>query len=318
MSLFAIANPKHHVRASVLLAGALAFLGLASPAHAAGAKPKAAPAAKAKAAEPARTTAPKLGVAEILRRHEAARGGAKAWKAVQAMSLSGKMDAGTADSEARSRRIALGTGAGTRKGRRELAAAGHAPEIEKQVQLPFKLEMARPNRSRLEVEFDGKTAVQVYDGTSGWKVRPFLNKNEVEPFTEQEAKGEAESADLDGFLIGAQAKGTKVEAQGVEKVLGRDAYKLKVTTKAGVVRNVWVDARTFLDVKVEGVPRQMDGKLHRVFVYQRDFRQVAGGVKVPYVLETVVDGYPEAHKIVFEKVAVNPKLAAATFAKPRA
>jgi hypothetical protein len=315
-----IASSKRPARTATgrtfLLAGALACLGLASPALAAEGKAKAAPVAKAKAKAEPKAKAPALSAAQILQKHEAARGGAKAWKAVQAMSLSGKMDAGTGDSVARSRRLALGAGAGTRKGRREVAAAGRPPEVEKQVQLPFKLAMARPNKSRLEIEFDGKTAVQVYDGANGWKVRPFLNRHDVEPFTEQEAKGEATSADLDGFLIGAQAKGTKVEVAGVEKVQGRDAYRLKVTTKTGIVRDVWIDARTFMDVKVEGVPRRMDGKLHRVFVYQRDFRAVQG-VKVPFVLETVVDGYPQAHRIVFEKVAVNPKLAATTFAKPK-
>jgi hypothetical protein len=36
------------------------------------------------------------------------------------------------------------------------------------------------------------------------------------------------------------------------------------------------------------------------------------------VLETVVDGYPQSHRILFEKVAVNPKLDRTTFARPRA
>jgi len=61
----------------------------------------------------------------------------------------------------------------------------------------------------------------------------------------------------------------------------------------------------------------MDGKMRSVWVYQRDFRSVQG-LKIPFLLETIVDGYPQAHKIVLDKVAVNPKLDAATFAKPKA
>src|SRR5205085_9981757 len=129
----------------------------------------------------------------------------------------------------------------------------------------------------------------------------------VEPFTSEEAKSEAENGDLDDRLIDYAAKGTKVALEGVEPVEGRDAYKLKLTTRAGAVRRVWIDARSFLDVKVEGVPRRMDGKMHTVWVYQRDFRSVQG-LKIPFTLETVVDGYPQAHKIVVDKVAVNPKL----------
>jgi hypothetical protein len=61
----------------------------------------------------------------------------------------------------------------------------------------------------------------------------------------------------------------------------------------------------------------MDGKTHNVWVYQRDFRSVQG-LKIPFVTETIVDGYPQAHKIVVENVAVNPQLGPATFAKPKA
>src|SRR5262249_15266739 len=148
-------------------------------------------------------------------------------------------------------------------------------------------------------------------------LRPFLNRNDVEPFTPQEAKVAAETADIEDPLIDSKAKGTKVELERVEKVDGRDAYKLKLTKKGGAVQNVWVDAKSFLDVKVEGAPRRMDGRMRKVWVYQRDFRPVQG-LKIPFVVETVVDGYPQAHKILVEKIAVNPSLDAATFAKPKA
>lgn len=300
-----------------LLPIAALCLAFASPSLAAERKVdrKAAPKAERKA-EHNKTTAPRLSAAEIVRRHASARGGLKAWQGVQALSLSGKMDAGTGDSVERSMRLAR-AGVGNRKARREIAAAGPAKEKPgKQVQLPFTLVKERPNRSRLEIEFAGKKAVQVYDGKNGWKVRPFLNRSDVEPFTPEEAKAEAESPDLDP-LIDYQAKGTKVDLAGVEKVEGRDAYKLRLTSGAGTVRHVWIDAKSFLDVKVEGAPRRMDGKLHSVFVYQRDFRSVQG-LKMPFVLETVVEGYPDKHKVAVEKVALNPRLSAATFAKPKA
>jgi outer membrane lipoprotein-sorting protein len=187
----------------------------------------------------------------------------------------------------------------------------------KQVQLPFVLEMKRPGKSRVEIEFAGKTAVQVYDGANGWKVRPFLNRNEVQPFTAEEAKSESTKAELDGPLVDYVAKGTKVELESREAVEGRDAYKLKVTNKAGNVQHIWIDSQNFFDVKVEGAPRRMDGRMRTVWVYQRDFRPVQG-LMVPFTLETAVDGSRDTHKMVIEKVAVNPKLDDALFAKPKA
>jgi hypothetical protein len=263
-----------------------------------------------------KTTAARLSAAQVVKKHVSARGGLQAWRAIQTLSLSGKMDAGAGDSIARSLRVAR-PGASNRKARREIAASAAKPEPEKQVQLPFTLARQRPNKSRLEIEFAGKTAVQVYDGTNGWKLRPYLNRNDVEPFTSQEAKSAAANADMDDPLIDYKAKGTKVELEGVEPVGGHDAYKLKLTSKTGTVQHVWIDAKSFLDVKVEGVPRRMDGKLRSVWLYQRDFRSVQG-LKIPFIVEAIVDGYPQAHKIVLDKVAVNPKLDAAAFAKPKA
>jgi len=104
---------------------------------------------------------------------------------------------------------------------------------------------------------------------------------------------------------------------GTDLVDGQPAYKLKVTQKNGDVKHVWVDARSFLDVKMDGVPRRMDGKMHEVFVYQRDFRKVEG-VTIPFLLETAVAGYPDTHKMIIEKATVNPKMDDALFAKPRA
>ena len=271
-----------------------------------------------------KTPASRLTATQIVEKHVAARGGLQAWRAVRTVSWTGKMDAGVGDSAARSAlyvknswawghgkppRAALG-GAGAEKA----AAPEKAPA---QVQLPFVLEMKRPGKSRVEIQFAGKTAVQVYDGANGWKVRPFLNRKEVEPFTPQEAKAQASQGELDGLLMDYAAKGTKVELDGVDPVEGRNAYKLKLTMKNGDVRRVWIDAQNFLDVKVEGTPRRMDGRMRSVWVYQRDFRSVQG-VMVPFVLETAVEGYSGTHKMILEKVALNPPLDDALFAKPTA
>jgi outer membrane lipoprotein-sorting protein len=261
------------------------------------------------------TTHPNLTAAQIVDKHVAARGGLQAWRAVQTLSVSGTMDAGRGDSIARSARIARGgMGASVKRAQADTAGAGQG-EVAKQVQLPFTLEIKRPHKSRLEIVFAGKTAVQVYDGTNGWKLRPYLNRNDVDPFTPDEAKAEASRGDLEGPLVGYAAKGTTVELAGMEPVEGHTAYKLKLAMKNGDTQTIWIDAQSFLDVKVEGTPRRMDGKMHKVFVLQRDFRSVQG-LMIPFVLETAVDGYRETHKAVIEKVTLNQKIDDSAFGKP--
>src|ERR1700745_3095287 len=53
-----------------------------------------------------------LSVAQIVERHIAARGGLTAWRAVQTLAVTGKVEAGAGDSLARSRKIALQGGGG--------------------------------------------------------------------------------------------------------------------------------------------------------------------------------------------------------------
>jgi len=311
---------KGSVRSVLLGVGlSLAFgagLGVAAEGKAADTK---APAGKTedKKGSASRTAVPHLTAAEIVDKHVAARGGLQAWRAVQALAVSGKLEAGSGDSLARSMRAArAGRGSDLRKAQAEATAVEKA-DSDKQVELPFRMEMKRPNKSRVEIEFAGKTAVQVYDGQNGWKLRPFLNRNDVEPFTADEAKSEAQKPPLDGPLVDYAAKGTKVELEKIEAVEGHDAYKLKLTMKDGTLQHVWIDAQSFLDVKIDGSPRRFDGRMRNVWIYQRDFRSVQG-LMVPFVLETAVDGVRQTHKMTVEKVAVNPNLADTRFAKPGA
>jgi len=272
----------------------------------------------------AESTVQAMTAEQIVANNVAARGGLAAWRGVQSMSWAGKMEANSGNSIARSqayvaqmwdKRSPAARGAAL-----EAAEKGETanPSAAKAVQLPFVLEMKRPGKSRIELEFAGKTAIQVYDGKQGWMKRPFLNRDDWEAFTAEQAKASVGSWDLDGPLIDYAAKDTTVALEGVEKIDGSDAYRLKVTHKDGTAQRVWIDQKSFLDVRVEGTPRRMDGKMRTVWVTQKDFRAVEGGVKIPFVQETSVEGYRETHRMQLEKVAVNPKLDDVRFVKPGA
>ena len=228
-----------------------------------------------------RAPAGKLTAAEIVARNVQARGGLKAWRAVRTLSLSGKLEAGGA----------------------------------KNPELPFVLKMKRDHMSRLEILFQNQTALQVYDGAQGWKVRPYLGRDEVEPFTAEEKKAALDWQDLDGPLVDYAKKGTRVELQGTEAVEGHKAYKLKLTLKDGTERHVWIDAASFLERKIEGQPRRLDGKSRNVTIFYRDY-QTEDGLTVPRVLETVVETGKQPYKMTIEHVMVNQPMEDKLFAKP--
>ena len=224
----------------------------------------------------------KLTVDQVIERNVAARGGLKAWRAINTLSMSGQMEAG---------------------GKKNSA-------------LPFVMEMKRPHKSRLEIAFEGQTAVQVYDGSQGWKVRPFLDRNEVEPFTADEAKAAAAWDELDGPLVDYARKGTRVQLLGTEAVEGHPAYKLKLTMNSGEQRRLWIDAKSFLEVKIDGQPRKMDGKVRDVAIYYRDYRMV-NGLIMPHTFETAVSGVNQTYKMHIDRVTVNQPLEEKDFEKPQ-
>ncbi len=224
----------------------------------------------------------KLTAAQIVDRNIKARGGLQAWRAVKTLSLSGLLEAGGTEN----------------------------PE------LPFVLKMKRQHKSRLEIHFQDQTALQIYDGTQGWKVRPFLGREEVEPFTPAETRAASDWQELDGLLIDYARKGTKVSLQGNETVEGHPAYKLKLTMKDGTERHIWIDAKSFLELKVEGEPRKLDGKMRNVAIYYRDY-SAEKGLIMAHSFETVVEGGRQGYKMHVERVAVNPPMEDTLFAKPQ-
>lgn len=226
---------------------------------------------------------PVLTASQIIAKNVKARGGLAKWRAVKTLSLSGMMEAGGKDN----------------------------------TQLPFVMRMKRPRKMEFELTFGGQTAKQAYDGKTGWKLRPFLNRTEAEPYTPEEIKKASEVQDLDGPLIDYAAKGTKVALEGIEPVEGREAYKLRLTLRDQQARSLWIDRRSFLEVKIEGSPRVLDGREHKVATYFRDYRLV-DGLQMPFVYETVVDGVQATHKMTIDKVVVNPAMDDALFSKPAA
>jgi outer membrane lipoprotein-sorting protein len=250
------------------------------------------------------STATKMTAEQVVEKNVAARGGLRSWRAVQTLSMSGQMEAGGNDRSRQSVPTPALRPGGLQTPRRPL----------EQAQLPFRIDLKRGRKLRLELDFRGQTAIQVYDGVNGWKLRPFLNRHEVEPYTPEEIKAAALQADLDGPLVDYAVKGTKVELEGSEKFEGKENYRLKLTMRNGQTQRVWVDAGTFLESKMEGAPRRLDGKYHSVETFLRDYRAV-NGLMVPYLLETKVQGVPQTEKIEIEKVTVNPKLEDSRFAK---
>jgi outer membrane lipoprotein-sorting protein len=217
-------------------------------------------------------------VDELIAKSFEARGGLDKLKAIQSIRMTGKMSMGP-------------------------------------MELPMVIEMKRPASFRADVTVQGTTAVQAYDGATAWGISP-MGTGQAEPIPAEEAKEMADQADLDGPLVDYKAKGHQVEFLGKEKLEGSDAYKLKVTKKDGDVEYYFLDAESYLPVRVEG-KRTVRGTEIEGEGTIGDYKE-AGGFLWPHSIQNDAKGRPEKQTITIEKIEINPAIDDARFRMPGA
>jgi hypothetical protein len=174
--------------------------------------------------------------------------------------------------------------------------------------LPFQLQEKRPDKSRFEITEPGQRSVRVFNGVSGWKVRPGQDgRPEVKPFTAQETRFAREASGLEGPLIDYRARGSKVELEGTDQIDGRKTYRIGVRLVSGEWQTVWIDAETFLEARYDRAAYDQQGPKGTVSVRYRDYKEVEG-LALPSILEIsgVAGGKPD--RMVIEKVALNPPI----------
>jgi hypothetical protein len=237
-------------------------------------------AAVAGALAAARAPAAELSAPEIVARNAAARGGLDAWRKIGTMVWIGHID------------------------------SAHAPVPD----LDFALEQKRPNKTRLEIHTPGQGSVRIFDGVHGWKARPAPGRPAVEPYSPEELRFARTGHGIDGPLLDCVAKGSVVTVASLDEIAGRKAYHLKVQPAAGAAEELWIDAETFLEVRLDRMTEGPAGAPRRVSVTYGDYRTVEG-LRLPFLIETG-NGGPTADKMRIDRVTLNAPLDDSNFESP--
>ena len=164
-------------------------------------------------------------------------------------------------------------------------------------------ENKRGNMVRQEFSLQGLTAVNAYDGKTGWKIAPFEGKKDPEPLGEEEMKQILEDSDFDGPLVNYQQKGNKVEFAGMEPVEGTDTFKLKLTLANGDVRYYYMDTDYYVPIKIE-TKRMVRGAEREYETSLGDYKEVNGWY-LPHSMEVNVKGSQNRQKVTYDKIEAN-------------
>jgi outer membrane lipoprotein-sorting protein len=182
------------------------------------------------------------------------------------------------------------------------------------IEAPFVLEQKRPNMMRMEITVQGMAIVQAYDGKVGWQLNPLGGRKDPEPMSEDSLKQAEEQADMDGPLIDYKAKGHTVELLGKEKVEGSDVYKVRVTLKNGDVRDFFIDADSFLEIRTEGKTKVRGSEVEGESSIG-DYKEVSG-MMLPFAMEMGQKGSPQRQKLAISKAEINVPIDDARFKMP--
>ena len=174
-------------------------------------------------------------------------------------------------------------------------------------------ENKRPDLVREEFILQGMTAVNAWDGKTGWKIDPFQGKKDAEPLSEDEMRGILIDADFDEPMIDYAKKGNKVAFAGMDQVEGTDVYKLNVTLKNGDTRTYYLDTDSYVPIKIDD-KRTIRGSEQELETILGDYKAV-DGYFIPFSIEYGPKGQDKG-KINWEKVEANVTLDDLRFRKP--
>jgi hypothetical protein len=155
----------------------------------------------------------------------------------------------------------------------------------------------RPNLVRFEQTPKGQaTAVpRAINATGAWD----LTQGKVVMRPERVAiEGRETDGDFDGLLVDWKQKGHTVTLDGKAKVGATDTYKLTVTTRGGSVREVFLDANTYLETQIVGKvllpqmdPKTKELRFNDTTMVFSDYREV-NGVQFPFAIDVEQTGGP--------------------------
>ncbi len=175
-------------------------------------------------------------------------------------------------------------------------------------------ENERPELVRETFSLQGMTAVQAYDGSTGWQIQPFGGKKDPQLMGEDDLRDLLLDADFDGPLVDYKEKGSAVEYLGHDVVDGDDALRLKITLKNGDIIYDYLDPDTFIEIRKE-IQQFIRGSVRDRVVGMGSYKPVAG-VMYPFSISSGPKNNPDAQTTTVQKMEVNVPIDPADFNLP--
>lgn len=162
------------------------------------------------------------------------------------------------------------------------------------MELPFKLVIKRPDKTRMEMTIQGNTMVQAYNGKDGWMIAPWLGTMDPQDVNEEQIKEFKDQADMDGQLYNWKDKGYAVELIGTDDMEGTEVYKIKLTEKPdkegeeGDITFYFIDSDSFVLLKTSA-KKIIQGNEMESETFLSNYKQI-NDIAFPFSIEGKMGG----------------------------
>jgi outer membrane lipoprotein-sorting protein len=168
--------------------------------------------------------------------------------------------------------------------------------VQRGMETPFTMMQKRPGSFRLEVEMQGATMIQAYDGEKGWMTAPWTGSTDPIELSGAQLDAMKMQADFDGMLYNYADKGYTVELMGTDDMEGTEVHKLKFTDENGNIFYHFIDTENHILLKTTSIMKQGDAEIESE-TYFSNYKDM-DGIIVPFSVESKMNGQTQSQVII--------------------
>ncbi|MGH1365466.1 MAG: hypothetical protein ACRBF0_18025 [Calditrichia bacterium] len=177
---------------------------------------------------------------------------------------------------------------------------------------PFKMWKQRPGHYRFDCVMVGAKATFAFDGTRAWQIHPSYGSTDPMRLPNADSLIIERDAVFDPPVYEAKKNGYEIELKGTEDLDDGPAYHLAIMRPDSVVENWFVDAESFLEVKMAGGTYDFGRPVTKEAFYG-EYKAV-DGVMLPHFIEVE---YGTRYRVfTIASIKATDSVPAETFAMP--
>ena len=99
-----------------------------------------------------------------------------------------------------------------------------------------------PNKQRVNVDVNGSTIIQAYDGETAWWINPFMGSTEAQEMPADMAESMTRQ-EFESSFLNYKDKGHTVELLGEKDLDGTSTFEIRLTKKSGDIEIHYFDTQ---------------------------------------------------------------------------